>query len=50
MIENGQVASRLSSITELTAQTGVAVGTARLRIDILANEGRFQTVPGPEPS
>jgi GntR family transcriptional regulator len=36
----------LPSITDLTAQTGLAVGTVRRAIDILVKEGFVQTVPG----
>jgi GntR family transcriptional regulator len=45
-IERGQITSQLPSITELTAQTGLAVGTVRRAIDLLVNEGLVQTVPG----
>ena len=45
-IERGQITSQLPSITELTSQTGLAVGTVRRAIDILVNEGLVQTVPG----
>jgi DNA-binding GntR family transcriptional regulator len=40
-IERGQITTQLPSITELTAQTGLAVGTVRRAIDIL--------VKGPRP-
>jgi DNA-binding GntR family transcriptional regulator len=45
-IQHGQITSRLPSITTLTAQTGLAVGTVRRAIDILAQEHLVQTVPG----
>jgi DNA-binding GntR family transcriptional regulator len=45
-IERGEIASQVPSITELTAQTGLAVGTVRRAIDILVKEGLVQTVPG----
>jgi DNA-binding GntR family transcriptional regulator len=45
-IESGKSASQLPSITGLTAQTGLAVGTVRRAIDILVKEGLAQTVPG----
>lgn len=45
-IRFGQIASQLPSITELTAQTGLDVGTARRAINVLVKEGQVQTVPG----
>jgi GntR family transcriptional regulator len=45
-IESGKIAAQLPSITDLTAQTGLAVGTVRRAIDILVQEGLVQTVPG----
>ena len=45
-IERGEITSQLPSISELTAQTGLAVGTVRRGIDILVKEGLVQTVPG----
>jgi DNA-binding GntR family transcriptional regulator len=45
-IERGQITTQLPSITELTAQTGLAVGTVRRAIDILVKRGLVQTVPG----
>lgn len=45
-IQHGQITSRLPSITTLTAQTGLAVGTVRRAIDILAQEHLVETVPG----
>jgi DNA-binding GntR family transcriptional regulator len=45
-IERGNITGQLPSITDLTAQTGLAVGTVRRAIDILVKEGLVQTVPG----
>jgi DNA-binding GntR family transcriptional regulator len=45
-IERDQITGQLPSITELTAQTGLAVGTVRRGIDLLVKEGLVQTVPG----
>jgi DNA-binding GntR family transcriptional regulator len=45
-IESGEIASQLPSITDLTEETGLAVGTVRRAIDILVQEGLVQTVPG----
>lgn len=45
-ITGGQISLQLPSITELTAQTGLAVGTVRRAISILVTEGLGQTVPG----
>jgi DNA-binding GntR family transcriptional regulator len=45
-IETGKIASQLPSITVLTEQTGLAVGTVRRAINILVKEGLAQTVPG----
>jgi DNA-binding GntR family transcriptional regulator len=45
-IETGKITSQLPSITVLTEQTGLAVGTARRAINILVKEGLVQTVPG----
>jgi DNA-binding GntR family transcriptional regulator len=45
-IERGEITSQVPSITELTAQSGLAVGTVRRAIDILVKEGLVQTVPG----
>jgi DNA-binding GntR family transcriptional regulator len=45
-IERGNITRQLPSITDLTAQTGLAVGTVRRAIDILGKEGLVQTVPG----
>jgi GntR family transcriptional regulator len=45
-IERGDIIGQLPSITVLTAQTGLAVGTVRRAIDILVKERLVQTVPG----
>lgn len=47
-IESGQIAPRqpLPSITTLTGETGLAVGTVRKAIGILVSEGLAYTVPG----
>ena len=45
-IESGRIPSKLPSITDLTAQAGLAVGTVRRAINILVKEGLAQTVPG----
>jgi hypothetical protein len=45
-IETGKIASQLPSITNLTKQTGLAVGTVRRAINILVTEGLAETVPG----
>jgi GntR family transcriptional regulator len=58
-IESGKITSQLPSITQLTEQTRLAVGTVRRAINILVKEGLVETVPGrgtfvierrPEPS
>jgi GntR family transcriptional regulator len=45
-VGSGRIASQLPSITDLTAETGLAVGTVRRAINILVKEGLVQTVPG----
>ena len=45
-IQAGEIVSRLPSLTELTSQTGLAVGTVRRAIDVLAREQLVRTVPG----
>jgi GntR family transcriptional regulator len=45
-IQCGEITAQLPSITTLTAQTGLAVGTVRRAIDILVQERLVQTVPG----
>lgn len=46
LIVCGQIASKLPSLTELTAQTHLATGTIRRAIDVLIREHLVQTVPG----
>lgn len=45
-IESGRIAWQLPSITDLTEETGMAVGTVRRAINILVKQGLVQTVPG----
>jgi DNA-binding GntR family transcriptional regulator len=47
-IESGQIGPReaLPSITYLTGETGLAVGTVRRAIGVLIEEGLAYTVPG----
>ena len=45
-IESGKIASQLPSITQLTEETRLAVGTVRRAISILVKEGLVETVPG----
>ena len=45
-IASGQITSQLPSITDLTEQTGLAVGTVRRAINISVKESLAQTVPG----
>jgi GntR family transcriptional regulator len=45
-IESGEITSQLPSITDMTAQTGLAVGTVRRAIGLLVKEGLVKTVPG----
>jgi GntR family transcriptional regulator len=45
-IQRGEIASQLPSLTGLTAQTGLAVGTVRRAIDVLVKEGLVQAVSG----
>lgn len=45
-IKRDEIAAQLPSITDLTAQTGLAVGTVRRAIDILIKEDLVRTVPG----
>ena len=45
-IESGKITSQLPSITQLTEETGLAVGTVRRAINILVKEGLVETVPG----
>ena len=45
-IKSGKITSQLPSITTLTEETGLAVGTVRRAINILVKEGLVETVPG----
>jgi GntR family transcriptional regulator len=45
-IESGKITSQLPSITDLTEDTRLAVGTVRRAINILVKEGLVETVPG----
>jgi GntR family transcriptional regulator len=47
-IESGEIGPReaLPSITYLTGETGLAVGTVRRAIGVLVEEGLAYTVPG----
>jgi|HubBroStandDraft_4_1064222.scaffolds.fasta_scaffold726427_2 DNA-binding GntR family transcriptional regulator len=45
-IRSGQISARLPSLSDLTSETGLAVGTVRRAIDLLAEEGLVRTVPG----
>jgi GntR family transcriptional regulator len=45
-IESGKITSQLPSITQLTEETRLAVGTVRRAINILVKEGLVETVPG----
>jgi DNA-binding GntR family transcriptional regulator len=42
----GQIKARLPSISELSAETGLSVGTIRRAIKVLAHENRVRAVPG----
>lgn len=44
--QSGKITSQLPSITDLTSETGLAVGTVRRAMDILVKEGLAQTMPG----
>ncbi len=45
-IQAGEITNQLPSITQLTEQTELAVGTVRRAISILVKEGLVETVPG----
>jgi GntR family transcriptional regulator len=45
-IASGEIANQLPSITKLTEETHLAVGTVRRAINILVKEGLVETVPG----
>jgi DNA-binding GntR family transcriptional regulator len=45
-IESGEIGPRLPSLMELTEETGLAPGTVRRAIKLLADEGLVVTEPG----
>jgi GntR family transcriptional regulator len=45
-IESGKITNQIPSITKLTEETRLAVGTVRRAINILVQEGLVETVPG----
>lgn len=45
-IQAGEITTRLPSLADLTGQTGLAVGTVRRAIDVLAQERLVRRVPG----
>lgn len=45
-IASGKITNQLPSITKLTEETHLAVGTVRRAINILVKEGLVETVPG----
>jgi GntR family transcriptional regulator len=45
-IQAGKITNQLPSITKLTEETRLAVGTVRRAINILVKEGLVETVPG----
>jgi GntR family transcriptional regulator len=45
-IMSGKITNQLPSITKLTEETRLAVGTVRRAINILVKEGLVETVPG----
>ena len=45
-IQSGKITNQLPSITKLTEETRLAVGTVRRAINILVKEGLVETVPG----
>jgi GntR family transcriptional regulator len=45
-ITAGEITGLLPSITELTGQTGLSVGTVRRAIGVLIDEGLVETRPG----
>lgn len=42
----GQLKSRLPSLSELSQQSGLSIGTVRHAIDVLVRENRVRTEPG----
>jgi GntR family transcriptional regulator len=45
-IHEGEITSVLPSLTQLTQETGLAMGTVRRAIKILQDEGLVETRPG----
>jgi GntR family transcriptional regulator len=45
-IESGKITHQIPSITDLTEEYGLAVGTVRRSVKILVDEGLVETVPG----
>ena len=45
-ITSGRITNQLPSITKLTEETRLAVGTVRRAVNILVQEGLVETVPG----
>ena len=45
-IQAGEITNQLPSITQLTEETELAVGTVRRAVGILVKEGLVETVPG----
>lgn len=45
-IQSGEIAAQLPSVTKLTSQTGLPVGTVRRAINELAREDLVHAVPG----
>lgn len=45
-IQEGEITSVLPSLTQLTQETGLAMGTVRRAIKILQDEGLVVTIPG----
>jgi GntR family transcriptional regulator len=45
-IQQGEITSVLPSLTQLTEETGLAMGTVRRAVKILVDEGLVETRPG----
>ena len=45
-IQSGEIGAQLPSLTQLTRQTGLAVGTMRRGIEVLVQERLVRKVPG----
>ena len=45
-IESGQIRYRLPSLLELADETGLAIGTIRRAVKVLAGDRLVRTVPG----